>query len=176
MAQLGFDATNVEPAAPRDILPAGKYVAHIIASEMKDTSKGGQYLNLEHEVIDGPHKGRRVWNKLNLVNDNATTVEIAQRQLSSICHAIGMLKVNDSEDLHYKPMLITVKVRPAGKDKQGIDRDAQNEVGGYEAANGVRSAFAPAAQPATSTPRPAPAAAGASAGGVPPWKKNRTAA
>jgi hypothetical protein len=32
MATLNFDATQVEPSAGRDPLPAGKYVAAIMAS------------------------------------------------------------------------------------------------------------------------------------------------
>ena len=174
MAQIGFDATTVDPSTPRELLPPGKYVAHIVASEMKDTSTGGQYLKLEHEVIDGPHRGRKVWNNLNLVNNNQTTVEIAQRQLSAICHAIGVLKVSDSDQLHFKPLLITVKVRPAGKDKNGIDRDAQNEVGGYEPTSGGTGVVGHASAVQSTASARAPAAA--SAVGVPPWKKNRTAA
>jgi hypothetical protein len=175
MAQFGFDATSVAPSAPMELIPPGKYVAHIIASEMKDTSTGGQYLKLEHEILDGPHAKRRLWNNLNLVNSNATTVEIAQRQLSAICHAIGVLKVSDSEQLHFKPLLVTVKIRPAGNDKSGVMRQAQNEVGGYEPAGGNRVVSPSANQPVRQTQSSAPVTS-SSGGGVPPWKKNRTAA
>ena len=32
-----FDASSVEPAAPFDVIPAGKYLAQIVNSEMRDT-------------------------------------------------------------------------------------------------------------------------------------------
>ena len=164
MADIGnFDASAVEPAAPRDILPAGKYIAHIVKSEMSKTSKGGQMLELELEVIDGQFARRHFWDRLNLVNSNPQAVEIAQRTLSAICHAVGVIKVSDSEQLHFKPMLVTVKVKPAEE-----KYPAKNEVGGYEPANGAKAAAytppaasgAPAAQVATGGAKTAP------------WKRN----
>ena len=178
MANLGnFDATTVEPSAPRDFtpIPAGKYAMQIVASEMKLTNDGGgQYLSLEHEVIDGEHKGRKLWNNLNLKNPNPTTVEIAQRELSAICHATGKLHVADSEDLHFIPMLVTVRYKPAGPDKNGVHREAKNEIKGYEPMSG---AARPAPVQATGTPHvvknpvapPTYAKTGGSA--VPPWRK-----
>ena len=41
MADLrGFDANQIDPASDFDPIPAGKYVAAIIASEMKPTKAG----------------------------------------------------------------------------------------------------------------------------------------
>ena len=108
-----FDATGIEPAAGYDVLPAGKYVAQIIESEMRVTSNGmGQFLWLMLDILEGPYKGRKVFDQLNLVNQNPTTVEIAQRALSAICHATGKLQVADSEELHLIPMTIQVTVKP----------------------------------------------------------------
>ena len=93
MANLsGFDANRVEPSSDFDPLPAGKYLALITDSEMKPTKAGtGSYLQLTFEIIDGPHKGRKVWARLNLINSNDTTVKIAQAELSAICRAVGVL-------------------------------------------------------------------------------------
>ena len=57
---------------------------------------GGQYLWLELDVLEGPLAGRKLFDRLNLVNASAQTVEIAQRTLSAICHATGRLQVQDS--------------------------------------------------------------------------------
>jgi hypothetical protein len=161
-----FDASSVEPSTPFEILPAGKYVAHIVNSEMKDTKNGnGKYLQLELTVLDGEFSGRRLFERLNLVNPNAQAVEISQRTLSAICRATGQMQVSDSEQLHYKPMLVTVKVRPAGPDRQGIERAAQNEIGGYEQANSGSIASYPPPRAATAAPKPATAAA------TPPWRR-----
>ena len=95
------------------MLPAGKYVVQIVESEMRVTSNGmGQFLWLMLDVLEGPYTGRKVFDQLNLVNQNPTTVEIAQRALSAICHATGKLQVSDSEELHLIPMTIQVTVKP----------------------------------------------------------------
>ena len=108
-----FDATSVEPTTPYELLPAGKYRAQIVESEMRVTRNGmGQFLWLMLDILDGQHKGRKIFDQLNLVNPNPTTVEIAQRTLSAICHATGRMHVSDSEELHLIPMTIQVKIKP----------------------------------------------------------------
>jgi hypothetical protein len=149
----GFDANTVEPTATYEPIPAGWYKAVFTASEEKPTkAQTGSYLQLTAEVIEGEHRGRKLIERLNLNNPNSTAVEIAQRTLSAICRATGVMTPRDSSDLHDKPFMVQVKVKP-GDSNYG----PSNEVGGYEATSG---GAAPAAAPAAS--------GGAS---VPPWKR-----
>ena len=167
MAQLGgtFDATQVQPQEAFTVIPAGKYKAQIVASEIRATNNGaGQYLWFELDILDGEHAGRKLFERLNLWNDNATAVEIAQKTLSAMCHATSQLHVEDSEALHFKPMLVTVRVRPAGPGKDGKQYDASNEIRGYEAVNGA------APPPVTAAPV-AQAAAPAPSAAAMPWKR-----
>ena len=92
MANLtGFDANQVEPTVDFEAIPAGKYLAMITDSEMKPTKSGaGSYLQLTFEVLEGPYRGRILWARLNLENPNATTVQIARAELSSICRAVAL--------------------------------------------------------------------------------------
>lgn len=172
MAYIGsFDATSVEPSAPIEILPPGKYPVQIVKSEMKDTKAGtGQLLALEMEIIDGPAKGRKLWENLNLVNPNPQAQEIAQRTLSAICHAVGRLQVSDSEELHFKPMIATVEVEPEGPDKNGIHRKERNSIKGFSAASGATAApaFQTQQRPVNNPPPPQAAARPASAA---PWRR-----
>jgi hypothetical protein len=157
-----FDATSVEPTTAQELLPAGKYRAQIVESEMRVTKNGmGQFLWLMLDILEGEHKGRKIFDQLNLVNPNPTTVEIAQRTLSAICHATGKMHVSDSEELHLIPMTIQVKIRPPKN--------------GYGESNAVaylppdRAAAARAAKPASAAPAtPAAPPKMASA----PWNKN----
>ncbi len=114
MASFGqtFDASAVEPSN-YDVLPPGKYLAQIIASEMRATKDGnGQYLYLELDILDSQHAGRKLFDRLNLVNANPDAVQMAQRTLSSICRAVGKLQVSNSEQLHLIPLIADVRVRP----------------------------------------------------------------
>jgi len=123
----GFNANEVEPATEFDPVPAGKYLAVITASEIKPTKAGtGSYLELTFQVIEGQHKNRLLWARLNLDNPNATAVQIARAELSSICRAVGVMAPNDSVDLHNLPLMSTVKCKR--RDDTG---DIANEIKGY---------------------------------------------
>ena len=143
MASLGatYDASQGEQMSDRAVLPPGEYLAAIARSDVSDTKKGdgGRKVDLEFEVLDGPHMGRRFWSTLNLWNRNPVTVEIAQRELNSICHAVGKLRVADTQELHGIPMKVTL----------GIDKSGRNAPKGYK--------------PAAGAPASTPSAAGGSA-------------
>jgi len=177
MAQLNdtFDATGVAPAAPMELLPPGRYAAQIVNSEMRATRAGnGQYLWLEMDVIEGPHQGRKIWDQLNLVNPSPQTVEIAQRTLSAICHAIGQLQVSDSEQLHFRPIQVTLAVEPDGRDKHlpPHEQRKQNKVKGYAPLDGAAPARAVAPAPSAPTRTAlAPARPAAPTTATPPWRR-----
>lgn len=128
MANLNnFDANTVDPSAPFEPIPAGDYLACIVASQMKPTKNGtGQYLELEIEVLEGEYKGRKVWDRLNLQNPNCQTVEIARADLSAICHAVGVMTPKDSVELHNIPMVVMV-----GLEKRKDSDQLTNVIKGY---------------------------------------------
>ena len=162
-----FDATSVEPTTAYELLPAGKYRAQIVESEMRVTRNGmGQFLWLMLDILDGQHKGRKIFDQLNLVNPNPTTVEIAQRTLSAICHATGRMHVSDSEELHLIPMTIQVKIKPPknGYGESNAIAYLQPEAGGSQAA-AAKPAVTPAAPLTTQAAAAPPKMASA------PWNK-----
>lgn len=148
MANLNFNANDVEPTTPFEPIPNDKYRAMVIESEIKPTKNGtGHYLQLVWEVLDGDFKGRRIWDRLNISNQNKQAEEIAQRTLSAICRAVGVMQVRDSQQLHQKPAYIKVVV------KQDTGYEPRNDIKGYEPVDGAASiAPAPAAAPAASAP------------------------
>lgn len=131
MANLnGYDATGGETMEDRDVLPVGEYPAALVKSDRKEAkTQGNAYINCEYEVTDGEFKGRRFWGMLNLWNSNTQAVEIAQRELNSIMHACGKLRVDDTEELHGIPMLVKLGVRKS--DEYG----PQNQIKGYKPLN-----------------------------------------
>ncbi len=162
MAQLQFDATTVDPDTGFDPVPAGDYTAMIIDSEIKPTKAGnGMYLQLVWQVCDGQFSGRRIWDRINIQNPNQVAEEIGKKQLSSICHAVGVLRVIDSAELHDRPCSIKVTVKPG---ENGYL--PSNEVKAYRSLTGDQPPPAVAARASA----PAPAAA-AVAGAPPPWAK-----
>lgn len=162
-ADLNFDATAVAPdQGIGDPLPTGWYNMAMDESEMKPTADGtGAYLKVRFTVLDGQYQGRKVWEQLNLRNNNPQTVEIAQKQLSAICHAVGVLKPAKSEELHNRPLKIRV-----GQKKAEGGYDAGNRIMAYknineqlDTAGGDAGAEAFGAGAAPSQPWAAPPAA-----------------
>lgn len=128
MAQLNFDATQVTPNQGFETIPAGWYNVAVDESALKPTKNGaGSYLELRFSVLDGQYHGRKLFARLNLHStgpNGQQAMEIAQRQLSAVCHATGILRLQDSAQLHGIPLKVKVKIR---KDKDGEYEDS-NEI------------------------------------------------
>jgi hypothetical protein len=170
MASINFDANTVEPAEAFDVLPKGKYLCMAVNSEIKPTKNGsGDYLELTFEVLDGNGKGRKIWERLNIRNSNKKAEEISQRQLSALCRAIGVMNLQDTDQLHNIPVMINVDIET----REGYS--PQNRVKGYEPAGGTAPV---ASSPALRTPAPAAAPApqaAPAASSTPVWKKKAAA-
>ena len=124
----GFDASQVDPNVAPEPIPNGKYVVIIKESELKATSDGqGQLLALTLEIMEGPFKGRKLYDRLNLVNKSAEAVRIARGQLSAIFRSVGVMQPRDTVELHNLPLVAVVKV---GKRKD--TQELKNEIKGYE--------------------------------------------
>lgn len=153
MANLGmqFDSSAVAPRTAYDTIPAGKYTAQVIDSDVVPTKNGtGTRLKLTCEVLDGEYKGRKVFGNLNIVNDSPKAQEIGQAQLSALCHATGVVRLQDSVELHNRPMTIHVKVR---KDETGTYQD-QNEITSFSPLANGHAAPPPSAQRASQPQMP----------------------
>lgn len=127
MVQLGdFDANAHKNEF--DTLPAGDYLAQIIASERKPTKSGnGDMLVLTFKIISGDAKGRQVTTRLNVWNANDTARKIALAELGDICRATGVLAPKATEQLHGIPITIKVIVRGEYNDIKGYRPRPQPE-------------------------------------------------
>lgn len=174
MAQFNFDTNSVEKRENNyELLPAGWYTAQVTESEIVPLKSGmGQALKLTFEVLTDGYRNRKVWARLNVQHRGSPQAEqIAQQQLRELCDSIGIVRMQDTVELHNKPVQIKVKVR---KDDTGQYED-QNEVNGFKAAGGspahgqaIAAGMAQRATPPANAPAAAPAAAG---GSTPPWAK-----
>lgn len=145
-----FNATTVSPSQSFDPLPDGWYQVGITGAEMVPTKDGTtEMLKLTYEVDGNAHPqfaNRKVWDRLNVNHAKQQPREIAQRNLSAICHAVGKLQLASESDLLGGRLLLKVKCVPADG-----TYDARNECKGYKAIGD-----APAAAPAAAAPASAP--------------------
>lgn len=152
MPQFSFDPASAPASATKSFepLPRGSYNAIIIDSDIKPTKAGtGEYIELVIQVVDGINAGRRLWERLNVSNQNKTAEDIAKAALAELCSAVGVTKLTDTEQLHDRPFQVHVDI-----DRKDPTR---NRVVGYGSAN--------------LTPPPAAAAKATGTNSARPWAK-----
>lgn len=137
MASLGnvFGGQTANDIEERsfDPLPMGDYTLVVTASEVKATKEGGgEYLSCQMEVVDGQHKGRKLFVKYNIKNANPEAVSIARAELAALCRAVRVPSPRDSSELHDKPFDARLGIQP-GKGKYG----PQNNVKKYAVRGGL---------------------------------------
>jgi len=167
MASFSFDTSTVAPRENNyELLPAGWYVAQITDSDIVALKSGnGQAIKLTFEVLSDGYRGRKIWAQLNVRHNNQQAEQIAQQQLRELCDSLGIVRMNDTAELHNKPIQIKVKVRKSDNPQY----EDQNDISGYKAAGG-------ASAPSMMTPpRAAAPAASATAASSPPWAKKNAA-
>lgn len=147
MAQLpqNYVPENTQEQAGFDPVPAGDYPAVAIDSEVKDTKNGtGQYLQVTFEVIEGEYKGRKLWGRYNLVNQNKQAEEIGHAQLKQLSVAAGKPNARDSSELHNIPVILKVTMR--NDEQYGAQNDIK-EVKTYQAGGAPAAATASSEKP-----------------------------
>lgn len=136
MVNIGsYDPNQHDPRMGLDPLPAGWYAMQIVDSEICKTKAGtGSYLKLELEIVEAyhpTHKGRKVFENLNLWNANKQAVEIANNTLAAICKATGVngrAENFNTDVLHRKPLAVKLK-----REKGNDEYEESNRVTGYDA-------------------------------------------
>jgi hypothetical protein len=133
-------------------LPEGWYNASITKADVQATKDGtGQYIKVQYTITGPTHQGRVVFGNLNIRNASAKAEEIGHQQLGELMRAIGVQRLEDTDQLIGHNLSIKLKVRPASGDYQ-----ASNDLAGWKSLAG------------SSATAPAPAAAASAA---PPWAK-----
>ncbi len=155
-------------------VPPGAYTAMIVESEIKPTKAGGEMIVLEIDIQEGEYAGRKVFERLNIKNENQKAVDIAYRTLAEIGKALGKSSIKDTAELHNKRLTINVKVDPAQpyvKDGVTYPGAPQNSVTRYlPFASGAATVTTSVASVSSQQGSVAPQ----SGESVPPWKRKKS--
>lgn len=108
-----FNPMQFDPSQGAGSLPIGRHPVVIESSEVKaNKSQDGGYLQFNLRIIDGLQQGASGAYRLNLYSSNVQAVEIANRQLSAVCHVVGRFQLGasgvDVSVLHNIPFIIEV--------------------------------------------------------------------
>lgn len=161
MAFLGETfSTDSLPVSDRsfDLIPEGWYNATITKAELNNTKAGtGQKIDMRYDITGPTQQGRVVFGTVNVRNQSQKAEEIGRQQLGEIMRAVGLAKIQDTDELVGGSICVRVKIKPA---ENGYD--ARNEVSGFKSASGALPQVA-----LTSAPEPTAQPGGAK----PPWAK-----
>jgi len=175
MAILNFNVNEVEKRENSyELLPAGWYTAQVTESEIVPLNSGnGDALKLTFEVLSDGYRNRKLWTRFNIRHNIPDTERYAKQQLRELCESVGLVSLQDSNLLHYKPVQVRVKIR---KDETGRYED-QNEIAGYKPVSQASQLLPAAPAARQSTPPVAPSAAPAAPAQPPvaPWLKGKAA-
>lgn len=147
-----------------DLIPDGWYAAKITEAKLGPTKSGtGEKIDVRFSILGPTHEGRVMFTAINIRNQSAQAEQIGRQQLGEIMRAIGLDRIENTDQLIGGSLQIKVKIKqPTDRDRAAGYTEAKNEVGGFKAMDG-RSAPLPTAAPSAA---PAP-----SASATPPWAK-----
>jgi len=141
--QGGFNAAGVVPNAARPVIPSGIYDAMMTASREVPTKDSmptnpKSFYEFEYTIQGGEFAGTKLYDRLNINNPNQTAVNIAYGTLSAICHVTGVMHINDTQQLHNRPLKLVVSKEPRNDqtDRKPEERDQTNRITAYKDING----------------------------------------
>lgn len=119
MAKLQFNAAGKDTGGDYEPLPIGDYNGMVIETEIKENKKGtGSFIKVTTQILDEEYQGRRVYDYINVVHTNEKVQQIAERQLAELCNAVGVLELEDTQELHEIPLVVRLAIE-AGNEQFG---------------------------------------------------------
>lgn len=115
-----------------EALPPAIYEATITQAELKDTKAGtGQYIKIRYDIVGPTHQGRVIFGNFNIKNPNPKAEEIGRQQLGEMMTAIGISKVNNTDQLIGARLKIKLVVRSSE------EYGEQNDIKGWSSVSGA---------------------------------------
>lgn len=122
-----------------------KTQANCVVSKMTEekTKDGtGIYFKAEIDVVEGPYKGKKIWQNYNVVNSNADAVQIGKAQFASLCLAMGVPSPRHLSELCNRPFRITFG-KPKHNDFTGNEDSTIRKYDPVGGSDGVASGVIP---------------------------------
>lgn len=120
LSNLSIDP-NVAESGGFTVLPDGIYKAVIAKDKLTTTKDGkGRLLEFTVQIIEGPHAGSTITDRLNILNASQVAQNIAQGTLKRICTSLSVpFPPKNTDALLGKPMLVTVGTEEFISNKTG---------------------------------------------------------
>ncbi len=157
MATINFNADEQETLPPAGAWTPAKQRVTVEGADVKQTKSGeGTYVEIQFRAMEGPNENRVHWERYNISNPNPEAERIAKASFASLCLALGVPKVTDTDQLIGRQCVIETNV--ANRKDTG---EPQTRVRGYFESSSTTTA--PARKPAAT-------------GSAMPWQKAKATA
>lgn len=146
MANFDWDVTEYEAPQSFEIIPEGTEVRmKCTEAEDKETSSGGEMVAATFVIVEGEHKGRKIWVNFNTVNKSEKAQNFGRRMIAGWSRAAGKPNAKNTDELLEKSFWC----------KLGIEKGT----GQYKDKNIISSFLMPegASSPAPTAAKTAPA-------------------
>lgn len=161
-----FDATGIPPEmGSGPVHPIGKFPFGIIGVDIVPNSEKAKDPTGHQYVVELSTPSGKISARFNLWNNNAQSVDIAQKQLSALCHATGVYRL----DMNNKGAEM-IGARGQVEIRQQANNPNYTEIAKFFDVNGNEPGKAPVVQPAPAAVFTQPAAV-APAPAASPWDK-----
>ena len=101
----------------------------------------------QSSLVDGEHKGRKLWQNYNLWNSNTQAVAMANGEFAALRAATGVMNCHDSQQLHNIPVVLDVRVV-----KRKDNEELSNEIKAIHPRGGAGTVAAPVAAASEKAP------------------------
>lgn len=173
LSSLDLTEYSTQESYDNSPIPAGNYPVYVERAEIKHSkTSGNPYLNIQFKVMDGPCKGRSVFDTFALWSGNTT---VARQRYKTMRLAVG-LNPNvggTAQELEGNPLMINVGLQSRRDNPDQMENKVKHYRPMPTAPAAAYQAPAPQTQPPASAPTPTPAPASAHAqapAGDLPWE------
>lgn len=125
--------TETLPVSDRNFepIPDGWFTFTISQADLAKTKdRTGSYIKIRLDVVAPSHQGRVIFSNINLRNASAKAEEIGQQQLGELLRAIGMARLEDTDQL------IGRRVDGKVRTRRSKEYGDSNEIKGWRAPAG----------------------------------------
>jgi hypothetical protein len=111
-----------------DLLPKGIYQVLVSNLEEKPSQAGGAYIEARFDVVEGPHKGRKLWHRFTTRNKSEQALAIGKSQLASFIEACGYVGEVTDEKHFFSICMDQVLLLDVGIGKNKITKEDEQKV------------------------------------------------
>ena len=148
MARFDFSMDDYDSPTDFEIIPEGTEVRmKCTEAEDKETSTGGEMIVATFVIIEGEHKGRKIWQNFNIVNKSEKAQNFGRRMISGWARAAGKPNAKNTDELLEKPFNVKL-----GIEKGTGNYKDKNTIASFLMAEGASSP-APKSEKPASTPK-----------------------